>query len=88
MQHSKRQRCPVPAVRVDGGVPGRVAWNLESATDERFLWASDIPGQDTHAPELRGYPAGMGTRSQVECFPGSTGNVCLERHVDKAQKDV
>lgn len=34
MQHGKRQRSPVPAVGVDGGVLGRGAWNLENTTDD------------------------------------------------------
>lgn len=51
-------------------------------------WVSDIPGQVTQASELRGFPAGLVTRSQLRCVPHLIDNVCLEHHVNKAQKDV
>lgn len=70
VKHSERQRGPVPAVGVDGGVSGRVAWNLENTTKEPFFfrWASATPGQVTQAPEQGGASAGRVTRSPFECL--------------------
>lgn len=79
----------MPAVRVDGGVPGRVTWNLKKIPQMISVSeVSDIPGHMTQAPELRGNSAGMVTRSQLKCFLHLTVNVCLEYHVDGAQKNV
>lgn len=90
VKHSKCQRSPMPAVGVNGGVPGIIAWNLEQLIPQMISvsWMSDIPGQVTQASELRGFPAGMVTRSQLRCFPHLIDNVCLEHQVDKAQRDV